>query len=587
MATPAAARASAELEKQLVELSRLRNANTRDPDFKVWRQGTLTLIQRLWEGDDSRSGRFRAVPFSPSSTLADAKMTRECFERGCAEAAHVIRDMIEEINAHGIVRGPGVSFSEPEPLPEDESVPILSLDSSETGTGHSSIPDEPDDLRLSDDVEDEDEAGQDDDELLEIPDPPGARQPKPVSRPIAKGPARATAPESPRPPAVKPPAPEARASATAQRPSETQIPQIPQIPPSETAAPGPSRGVTVSGGGSAKPNKKIPLRERLLDMLGFEPGSKYSPPAQQKSKPAARGAEKPQPPRAEEKPQPPPRVEAKPQPPRAEEPPRPAAQAPPPLPRPTPTHSPRPAAPVQRAQAPRPQPPGPPPIAAPRDDSLGTIASESIAPLSEGGVSEDFGPAPRPAAPRPTASRPATRPNPAPPVARVPAARPEPPREEPRHDEPPPESEGTSEYDEERLRRAFEAALESVSRRQAEPDEESGETEESEAEDLLESSPVFNVPSRPAHRRGRELDHRYHTATSIAMAAIASEVEAMGVPAEDCTQARTALLELADHFERRDLTWDTVRDAVRLLVEYPVVARRVLPLLVPHLDEAA
>ena len=71
------------------------------------------------------------------------------------------------------------------------------------------------------------------------------------------------------------------------------------------------------------------------------------------------------------------------------------------------------------------------------------------------------------------------------------------------------------------------------------------------------------------------------------MAAIATEVEAMGVPGPDCSRARAALLELADHFERRDLTWDTVRDAVRLLVAYPVVARRVLPLLVPHLDEAA
>ena len=202
-------------------------------------------------------------------------------------------------------------------------------------------------------------------------------------------------------------------------------------------------------------------------------------------------------------------------------------------------------------------------------------------------MSEDFGEAPRPAAPRPTVSRPATPPSLAPPAARVPAARPESPRAEPPHAEPSPESEATSEYDEERLRRAFEAALESVARRQVEPEEESEETEVSEAEDLLDSSPVFNVSPRPVHLRGGESEGRYHTATSIAMAAIATEVEAMGVPATDCPRARATLLELADHFERRDLTWDTVRDAVRLLVAYPVVARRVLPLLVPHLDEAA
>jgi hypothetical protein len=391
------------------------------------------------------------------------------------------------------------------------------------------------------------EDDQDDDELPEIPDPPGARQPKPVSRPVLKSPARPQPPEAPKPPVAKPPALEAAAATHVERPAD---PQIPQIPRSETAAPGPSRGVTVSGGTSAKANKR--LKERLMDMLGFEPGSKYSPPAQQKSHPAARAEQKPQPPRAEEEPQPPraeekpqpPRAEAKPQPPRAEakpQPPRSAVPAPPPLPRPTPTHSPRPAAPAPRAQAPRPQPPGPP-VAAP---------------------------------------------SPAPPVAHVPSTRLEPPREEPPHAEPPSESEATSEYDEERLQRAFEAALESVARRQAEPDEESEETEESDAEDLLGSSPVFNVSPRPVHRRGHETDGRYHTATSIAMAAIATEVEAMGVPPTDCPEARAALLELADHFERRDLTWDTVRDAVRLLVEYPVVARRVLPLLVPHLDEAA
>ena len=218
MGNSAASRARSELEKQLVELSRLRNANTRDSEFKVWRQATLTLIQRVWEGDDSRSSRFRSVPFSPGSSRADAKLTREWFERGCAEAARLLRDLIEEINEHGIIKGPAVVMDEPEALPEDEHVPILSLDGSESDGRPSAFADETDDMRLSfdddDDDDDDDEDDEDDDdefvmdeddlEIPDIPDPPGARQPKPTSRPMPRSAAR---PEAPKPAPGKPAAP--------------------------------------------------------------------------------------------------------------------------------------------------------------------------------------------------------------------------------------------------------------------------------------------------------------------------------------------------------------------------------------------
>jgi hypothetical protein len=573
MSNSAASRALAELEKQLVELSRLRNANTRDSEFKVWRQGTLTLIQRLWEGDDSRSGRFRAVPFSPASTRADSKLTREWFERGCAEAASVLRGLIEEINEHGIIKGPAVTFTEPEPLPEDETVPILSLDSAGSGTGLSSIPDEPDDLRLSDDVEtadaaeDEELEDEDEDEIPNIPDPPGARAPKPVSRPMAKGAAR-SAPQEPAKPAAKPPASKPAAASDAKPPASTKRAAEPQIPISETAPLGPSRGVTVSDGGSAKSGGKKPLaKEKLKDMLGFEPGSRYSPPAAEKSQPATREEAGREPAGAEE----------------SLRPTGPAPQAQ----RPTPTHSPRAATPAPRPAAPAPpaarrEPPARPPDLERHGESFGTIAPESVAPLTEGGVSEDFTPTPRPAAPTHTPRAATHTPRPATPTGRVQVTGTQPPPVEP-----PAEAGSPHSYEEATLQRAFQAALEAMARRRAEPPDESEESEEAEQEDLLESSPVFHVTAKPVQRRGGQPEGRYHTATSIAMAAIATEVEAMGVPATDCSRARAALLELADHFERRDLTWDTVRDAVRLLIAYPVVSRRVLPLLVPHLDEAA
>ncbi|MGH7742149.1 MAG: hypothetical protein ACRENS_09010 [Candidatus Eiseniibacteriota bacterium] len=593
MSNSSATRALADLEKQLVELSRLRNANTRDPDFKVWRQATLTLIQRIWEGDDSRSGRFRSVPFSPGTTRADPKLAREWFERGCAEAARVLRDLIEEINEHGIIKGPAAVMDEPEPLPDDESVPILSLDGNDRGPGTISIAGELDDLRLSEDDAAEDEDDDEDEiEIPDIPDPPGARPPKPVNRPMQKSAPRSAPQESPRAPAGKPaaaksspaPAPEAKAPASSKRAVE------PQIPLSETAPPGPSRGVTVSNGGSVK-GKKPPGKDRLKDMLGFEPGSQYTPPPPEQARPAAAPAERPRPAAAAPAPE------------------KPAA-------RPAPTTPARTPAPATRTSTPRREPPAPPADRERHTEHFGTIAPESVAPLGEGGDSDEFVPAPRPAsASRPAQQRPAPQ-RPEPP-------REEPPREEPPREEPPPiiatritplplgkpgrsagppdakarpapqpsEPELPYGYDENTLKRAFEAALQSLAKKRAEADgapaPEPEVSEEPEAEDLLGNSPVFNVTARPIKRHGPESEGRYHTPTAIAMAAIATEVEALGVPGPNCGRTRAALFQLADHFERRDLTWDVVRDAVRLLVEYPVVARRVLPLLLPHLDEAA
>ena len=55
----------------------------------------------------------------------------------------------------GISKGPAVEILESEPLPDDDNVPILSLDSPGSSRGASSIADEPDDLRLSDDPADD------------------------------------------------------------------------------------------------------------------------------------------------------------------------------------------------------------------------------------------------------------------------------------------------------------------------------------------------------------------------------------------------------------------------------------------------
>lgn len=113
------------LKDQIEALDQFRNASTRDASFKQWRQSTLTAIQRIWPGVTARSSRFRRIPFSPPSTLADARQSREAFERGCAEATLLVRGWIAEIESKGIL------LEDSETSPSEEvayGAPVLSLD---------------------------------------------------------------------------------------------------------------------------------------------------------------------------------------------------------------------------------------------------------------------------------------------------------------------------------------------------------------------------------------------------------------------------------------------------------------------------
>ncbi len=101
-----AARAAREVEEQLHQLGELRNAGSRDQQFKHWRQNTLTLIQRLWPRDPSKSERFRRIPFSAPSAKTEQRLVREFFERGCSEAVFFLRGLIGELEGKGIQAEP-------------------------------------------------------------------------------------------------------------------------------------------------------------------------------------------------------------------------------------------------------------------------------------------------------------------------------------------------------------------------------------------------------------------------------------------------------------------------------------------------
>src|SRR5437867_11759798 len=101
MATKAA---QAKLEKQIELLGELRNAGTRAVEFREWRQAALTLTERIWPDQTPRATRFRRIPFSPSSANADDRVTREAFERGCAEARRLLKLWLAEIGSRGVTQ---------------------------------------------------------------------------------------------------------------------------------------------------------------------------------------------------------------------------------------------------------------------------------------------------------------------------------------------------------------------------------------------------------------------------------------------------------------------------------------------------
>jgi hypothetical protein len=90
------------LEDQLMRLAELRNANPRDSGFKLWRQTSLTVIQRVWPGNLQRSERFRRIPFTPNTPRPSRSQAREHYERGCSEATAYLRELISEIQQAGV-----------------------------------------------------------------------------------------------------------------------------------------------------------------------------------------------------------------------------------------------------------------------------------------------------------------------------------------------------------------------------------------------------------------------------------------------------------------------------------------------------
>lgn len=126
MSKPSVHQALRWIAEQTDRMGALRNANTRDPGFREWRQNTVTVLQRIWPGQSDRAQRFRRVPFAPPSSRATDQEARECFERGFAEARKLLKmweTELRNLGTAGLASGSEGDTPEPAPLGNIESAP--------------------------------------------------------------------------------------------------------------------------------------------------------------------------------------------------------------------------------------------------------------------------------------------------------------------------------------------------------------------------------------------------------------------------------------------------------------------------------
>lgn len=352
MTGPDLARAGERLRRQLESLREVRNAGARDQRFKVWRQDTLTLLQRLWPGDHVKAERFRRIPFSAPAARAGVG-TREYFERGCKEAEVYLEGLAIELGVQGgpaamgdehdveAAPAPGSAWTGPEvdatarpareePAPGFVIPPVPAAHAGQVPhAGHDPL-ETPSAGTQSPVIEPAAEPAP-------PPPPPAPRKPitfKPASsayetlpisflgpdrrkteRPAgSEGPSRRRE-DVPAPPASPPPAvysvppaassvpPPAASSSTPTTPAVVSMPPSPPSPasppPPASAAPSPPSEAAADDAAPAKPRSKM----RLKDMLGFgdtppagvEPVTPHAPAPAAPSAPGVR-VEVPMPP---------------------------------------------------------------------------------------------------------------------------------------------------------------------------------------------------------------------------------------------------------------------------------------------------
>ena len=506
-------RATQWLQDLVGELTGLRNATSRDPSFKNWRQNAITTTQRIWPADQDHAERFRRIPFSPVDPRADMRAQRESFSRGCQEAARVLNGFIEEIRTQGV--------------PETSDQVLLTEESGfEDGFPTVDLP--------SGDLSAADE------QFVEA-DPEGLP-------PLGVHPHHAPSP--PPPPAPLP---------AEARPARKGLGVAAKL-----------RDLLGLGGFAAKPMQQPPQENvgssgampqalpRALDIIpvGEEvdarPRSKSWPKQQPQTQPPA----------------------------------APAAGG--------------------RAQVPAPQPP-PPAASTPTDSGMSVVMSRPttlrssiekvsieslISPEFRGGAEGGAGTG-QPASPAAAApSAPAT-PAGRPPLSVVPPLASDP---EFNVDPTPPEAHGVNAASNaasaEAPHHVAPTPPAADDARDATPGGSISRADSAEltraTEDFMRSSPVLGATGRKVQRPAHEPEgHGFNDPDAIAIISIVDELTMLGVPATRQSETRARLLDLSRRVENNELEWNSLKKAVWFAMEYPELARRLMPLLLPWIDRAA
>jgi hypothetical protein len=107
------------------------------------------------------------------------------------------------------------------------------------------------------------------------------------------------------------------------------------------------------------------------------------------------------------------------------------------------------------------------------------------------------------------------------------------------------------------------------------------------AEELLRAtSAIGSLPRRTVPDR-RATPREVRSPIPLAIAALALEVDALGVPDGHRARARAVLLDLSRQLDSSDITWSALKEAMSFVMEFPALGRRMVPLLLPYLDRAA
>jgi len=584
------ARATQWLQDLLGELSGLRNATSRDPSFKNWRQNALTILQRIWPADQDHAERFRRIPFSPVDPRADVRAQRESFSRGCQEAARVLASFVEEVRATGVPEIDRDAVQLTEESGFEDGFPTVDLPIGDVGVA----------------------AG-----LSELDDPALDDLPPQSADPAFTPPTRPrmdipTQPAPPVPPALAaPPATEARpvrkglgvAAKLRDLLGLTGFAAKPSPPPQGT------------GNSSALP--QLPTRSLDIVPVGDEVHAKPRSASWPMPQPSTHAPGAPATPPAAAGPAPEPQGPA-------------GANAPPAetgmsvvMSRPTTlrsniekvsieslfspefrsgaesnTATPSAADPsaagtpqaseAQAAPAAASPPAGSPPAAATSDAKA---AAGNAAAAQKRGTRPASGSTPAPR--RAQGAQPTNRPalsivpplssdpefnvDPAPPApasaaeTAAPVARPGAASNVVPLPPPP-------------------AATESASDASPEPaatNPDSAEFARATA-DFMRTSPVLGATGRKVQRAPHEAaEVGFSDPDAIAIVSMLDELTLMGVPTTRQSETRARLLDLARRMEADDLAWSVLRKAVWFAMEYPELARRLMPMLLPWIDRAA